>query len=199
MKVFFDLEFTGLRQKTTPISLAMATKYGDEFYAEFSDFDRSQVDEWLESNVLCNLVGNQPPKDFIREKTTFIHGTYETIAEAARTWLIQRLDNIRMVGDCLAYDWVLFCELFGGALRLPKNVSYIPIELCTALELEGIDPDGDRDLMRIELCNAVGFERGEKHNALHDVRVMLDIWSALEYRAAGRKMKSENIYYAVFG
>lgn len=40
MKVFWDFEFTGLHQHTTPISLGCITEDGQTFYAEFVDFDK---------------------------------------------------------------------------------------------------------------------------------------------------------------
>ena len=55
MKIFMDMEFTGLHQYTTLVSIGMVTEYGDTFYAEFTDFDENQVDGWLVDNVLDNL------------------------------------------------------------------------------------------------------------------------------------------------
>ena len=56
MKIFFDTEFTGLHQKTTLISLGAITEYDHSFYAEFIDYDHSQVDEWISRNVIQNLI-----------------------------------------------------------------------------------------------------------------------------------------------
>jgi hypothetical protein len=56
VRVFFDMEFTGLHQKTTPISIGMIAEDGQYFYAEFTDFDQTQVDEWLRENVIRHLV-----------------------------------------------------------------------------------------------------------------------------------------------
>lgn len=46
-KLFFDFEFTGLRQNTTPISLGVYAENGHTFYAEFTDYDKDQIDDWL--------------------------------------------------------------------------------------------------------------------------------------------------------
>lgn len=55
MKLFFDMEFTGLRQNTTPISIGIVSEDGKRFYAEFTDYDESQCDEWIKDNVIKNL------------------------------------------------------------------------------------------------------------------------------------------------
>jgi hypothetical protein len=54
-KLFLDTEFTGLHQNTTLISLGIISDTGKKFYAEFNDYDDSQIDEWLTDNVLKHL------------------------------------------------------------------------------------------------------------------------------------------------
>jgi len=51
-----DCEFTGLRKTTTLISLALVTDDDCYFYAEFTDYDTQQINQWLEENVLNNLT-----------------------------------------------------------------------------------------------------------------------------------------------
>ena len=80
-------------------------------------------------------------------------------------WLLSFNENIEVWSDCLAYDWVLFCELFGGALKVPSFISYIPFDICTLMKLKGIDPDVNRE-------EFAGIEPEGKHNALVDSRVI---------------------------
>jgi len=72
-----------------------------------------------------------------------------------------------MWSDCLAYDWVLFCQLWGHAFNIPPCVYYIPFDLATLLMLKGIDPDIDRE----SFANMIGDD-GTKHNALWDALVI---------------------------
>ena len=58
-KIFFDCEFTGLHQKTELISIALISECEKTFYAEFTDFDINQIDEWLQENVI-NCVRRKP-------------------------------------------------------------------------------------------------------------------------------------------
>ena len=48
MKIFFDTEFTGLHKNTTLISIGLVAENGDKIYAELNDYDKSQIDEWLQ-------------------------------------------------------------------------------------------------------------------------------------------------------
>lgn len=56
MNLFFDCEFTGLNRSTTLISLGIVAEDGRKFYAEFADYDRSQCDDWIRTNVIANLI-----------------------------------------------------------------------------------------------------------------------------------------------
>jgi len=151
MKVFFDTEFTGLHKNTTLISIGMVSEDGKEFYAELNDYDQSQIDDWLRSNVIANLYQGDAAMN-----------TTET-AHCVTEWLSQ-FDKVEMWSDCLAYDWVLFNHLFGHAFNIPKNVYYIPFDICTLFAAKGIDPDVNREQF-------AGID-GAKHNALHDARAI---------------------------
>ena len=59
-KIFFDTEFTGLHQNTTLISIGLISDCGKTFYAEFNDYDKSQIDDWLQTNVINNLKFKEP-------------------------------------------------------------------------------------------------------------------------------------------
>lgn len=44
-KIFFDSEFTGLHQNTTLISIGLISDDNNCFYAEFTDYDKNQLDQ----------------------------------------------------------------------------------------------------------------------------------------------------------
>lgn len=141
-KIFFDTEFTGLHKSTTLISIGLVDENGNRFYAELTDYDRTQVDDWLKKNVISKLF-LAPGAEQIAGKYVFICNKYEEVAKMLRWWL-GRYESVEMWGDVLSYDWVLFCELFGGAQNIPPNVYYIPFDLATFLKENGIDPDINR-------------------------------------------------------
>jgi len=170
--LFFDQEFSGLHQNTTLISLGIVSECGKTFYAEYNDYSVMQCNDWIKENVLANLnleaySNNQSLKDWK------IKGNSAQIKEALTTWLAQ-FDKIKMVSDCLAYDWVLFCEIFGGAFGIPENIHYIPVYICTMFEDRDIDPDINRE-------EFADLKNGSiKHNALWDAFVIMECYYRLK-------------------
>ncbi len=160
MIIFFDTEFTGLHKNTTLISIGLVSDNGEEFYAEFTDYNKHQVDEWLQTNVIDNLV---IPDELTKQKINNFKGDMNYIQQKLRIWLSQ-FEHVEIWSDCLAYDWVLFNHIFGHAFNIPKNVYYIPFDICTLFKIKGIDPDINRE-------EFAGIE-GNKHNALHDAKVI---------------------------
>jgi len=166
-KIFFDTEFTGLHQNTTLISIGLISDCGKTFYAETNDYDKSQVDEWLQNNVVSKL-GNIPDGLFKDElgNITF-KGSTLILKTVLSNWLSQ-FDQVEIWSDCLAYDWVLFNQIFGHAFNIPKNVYYIPFDLSTLFKMKDIDPDISREKYG---CGE-HYSEMPKHNALWDARVI---------------------------
>ncbi len=168
MKLFLDTEFTGLHQNTTLISIGIIAESGISFYAEFNDYDKSQVTPWIEQNVISHLnyAGQQPRAE---------------IVEALKIWLAQ-FEVIEIWSDCLAYDWVLFCELFGGAMNLPKNIYYIPFDLCTLMLIVGINPDSNRETFAGVIPSSIA-----KHHALYDASVIQKCYQKFRKCSCGKQ------------
>lgn len=172
MRIYLDTEFTGLHKGTTLISLGMVSEDGMTFYAEFNDYDKSQVDEWLEENVIKNLKF----KDTIYHScsvsefgTKFnkleMKGNKDEVKFMLIKWLKQ-FDEIEIWSDCLSYDWVLFNDIFGHAFDLPEHINYIPFDICTLFKIKKIDADISRE-------EFIGHSiEGDKHNALYDAQVI---------------------------
>ena len=169
-KVFFDTEFTGLHKNTTLISIGLVSECGKTFYAELTDYDETQIDDWLQKNVIDNLIHPLGYiDDYILEEETprnlTVYGTTLYVKLHLAKWLSQ-FEQIEMWSDCLAYNWVLFNNIFGTAFDIPKNVYYIPFDICTLFKIKGIDSDISREAF---IGNAV---KGNKHNALYDAKVI---------------------------
>lgn len=173
-KIFFDTEFTGLHQNTTLISIGLVSECGKTFYAELTDYDKSQIDEWLQSNVIDNLLFNPEDTQMTEPSNDWnVCGNKVYVTMRLKYWLRQ-FEQIEMWSDCLSYDWVLFCQLFGHAFNIPKNVYYIPFDICTLFKLQGIDPDVNREYFADYKTNST------KHNALHDARVIKECFLKLK-------------------
>lgn len=157
MKLFFDTEFTGLHQNTTLLSIGIIDENGRTFYRELNNYDKSQLNPWLVKHVIGNFEGG---KDI----------TVDTLElrKDLKKWLeaYDYGETLEFWSDCLAYDWVLFCEIFGGAFEVPKNIYYIPFDICTLMKIKGVDPDISRE----EFAGLT--ENQIKHNALWDAKVI---------------------------
>jgi 3' exoribonuclease, RNase T-like len=172
MKLFLDTEFTGLQQSTTLISIGITSEDGKEFYAQLTDYDSTQINDWIRSHVLSKLETYLPDIPAVDAKSNYIkaQGTHSQVATALLTWFSQ-FESVEIWADVLAYDWVLFCELFGGALHIPNNIFYAPFDLATVFRLKGhILPTSkyDQDISRFDF---VGADKSLQHHALHDARV----------------------------
>jgi hypothetical protein len=192
-KMFFDLEFTGLHKLTTAISIGLICEDGKKYYAEFTDFDKYQIDDFLRKEVLSKrILGEWTEADY--EPTSdlvLVKGDIDDVYSTMLEWLEQyKEDGIEMWGDLLAYDWVLFISLFGNGLNLPKFIDYIPMDLCTALKLYGEDKDVNRDIF------AYGEEIAEsnktrKHNSLYDAETSFEVFKKLLDKAKKRTEEEE--------
>ncbi|MDF7810709.1 3'-5' exoribonuclease [Hymenobacter sp. YC55] len=172
-RIFFDTEFTGLHQATTLISIGMVNDHGDSFYAELTDFDQSQVNDWLRENVLSHLVlhGANNSFDTTHRMSMRVKGDSGFVKQKLTEWLALN-GNVQMWSDCLAFDWVLFNTLLAdysqGYPQLPSNVHYIPMDICTLFQLKGVDPDINREKFGL----GEALTQMPKHNALWDAQVI---------------------------
>lgn len=183
MNLFLDTEFTGLTQKTNLISLAIVAENGVEFYAEFTDFNLSTngFDEfiWINDNVIANLYLNESNQSFELSKM-YLKGSKSEVKSALVIWLNQfgitknKEGEIQQTlffwADVPHYDWVLFCELFGGARNIPPQIHYMCLDLATLLYAKGEDFNKARTqiLKEVNLTLPEGYAQ---HNALSDARL----------------------------
>ena len=183
MKIFFDTEFTGLHQGTTLISIGMIAEDGRELYCELNDYDKTQIDDWLQKNVIDNLLYSEPPQgqdeyfaasrtndnpignDLYQSYSVKFRGSTNDLKNEIERWISQ-FDKVEIWSDCLSYDWVLFNQIFGHAFNIPKAIYYIPFDLCTLFKVKGIDPDVSREEY------AEMTKGSQKHNALWDAKVI---------------------------
>lgn len=183
MNLFLDTEFTGLTQKTNLISLAIVAENGAEFYAEFTDFQLSsnKFDEfiWINDNVIANLFLDDRSQSFELSKM-HLKGSKSEVKSALVIWLNQFgiiknekgevEQNLFFWADVPHYDWVLFCELFGGARNIPQQIHYMCLDLATLLYAKGEDYNKTRTqiLEEVKLKLPEGYAQ---HNALSDARL----------------------------
>jgi len=176
-KIFFDTEFTGLHQKTTLISIGLISECGKQFYAELTDYSKTQLNQWLVDNVINNLYLDKYDND-ANLNDWKIKGNTDDVKISLQVWL-EQFEEVEIWSDCLSYDWVLFNQIFGHAFSIPKNVYYIPFDICTLFKVKGIDADISREEFAKDYLVKVAFQTGKKHNAMWDAFVIRECYNKL--------------------
>jgi DNA polymerase III epsilon subunit-like protein len=181
-KIFLDTEFTALQQEGELISLALVTVDGKEFYAEFTDY--AEVDsegnkvlsEWHYTNVINNLFLTD--KRLETEDKLFVKGNRSEILRELETWIknISPNETIQIWADVPHFDWVFFCQLFGGALHIPSNIHYMPMDIATIIHYKNLDVN----VPRISLIdNKLLPPNLKQHNALYDAHIARLVYQKL--------------------
>lgn len=126
MNYFFDCEFCESPGKLIFISMAMIRGDGESIYVESKDFKKSDANDWVKENVFPHLKWRfkEDPESFVKKegKHTDVFGTTEEIADALKKFLSKSRDDSPIFWSYYAdYDWVVFCQLFGSMVNLPKH------------------------------------------------------------------------------
>jgi hypothetical protein len=166
VKYWFDTEFIERPGILDLISIGMVAEDGREFYAESSEVDWTHANQWTLKRVRPQLEGPGM--------------TREHISYAIREFTARDKQPV-FWGYFPAYDWVLFCWLFGSITEMPFHFPQLCMDVKQwAMEL------GDPELPH---------QSHARHNALADARWTRDAWRFLadldakgaERRAIGRK------------
>lgn len=187
MKIFYDAEFTGLHKDTTLISIALVDEEDRSLYAEFTDYDSNQIDEWIEKNVLehtinlrhSNNIKIKHEMQMLYPTCKFLFGTKDSLRKTVLEWL-SKYDEIEIVSDVGHYDVVLLIDfLYGSALQSP---------ICTYIDVNNMIADA----YNININEAFNYDREKitflaelketdinKHNALYDTLVLKKIYESL--------------------
>ncbi len=186
LPLFLDTEFTGLQQQSSLISLALVMDENHYFYAEFNDVDDSEISDCWSVNVIQKLRFNDKAS-YIESvgQQILMKGSIEQIRERLETWIAQ-FSDVEIWADVLAYDWVLFCNLFGNAFQLPANILYIPFDMATVLKIKGINPDIKRTDLVFDHTESLDaylapyqLTHEQQHNALFDSVVLKKVYEKI--------------------
>jgi hypothetical protein len=143
MKYFLDTEFIerGLEHPIELISIGIACEDGREFYAVSDWWVYAHANDWVQRNVIVRL-GNYPQSG------------RQAIVDDIRKFV--GIGKPEFWGYYAAYDWVVFAQLFGTMMDLPKGW-----------------PMYCHDIK--QLCDSLGnpklpAQSSTEHNALNDAR-----------------------------
>jgi hypothetical protein len=109
MKYFLDTEFieVGRLFPLQLVSIGLVSEDGREFYAVSSEFAESLANNWVRENVFPQLGSGRriTCREIAGQIAEFTCGD-----SAPKFW-----------GYYSAYDWVIFCQLFGAMIDLPTG------------------------------------------------------------------------------
>lgn len=185
MKIFFDTEFTGLHKDTTLISIGLVSEDGKIFYGESYDFDREQVDTWIQENVIdhTSYIKEISESSVMSVALDFMYlvSTKEGLRNYLAEWFAQFDEEIELVSDVCHYDMVLLIDLFGSAFDIPKNICPVCHDINQDIaDFHGINASEAFELSREAILETHGIEiEGNKHNALYDAKVIQAVYNIL--------------------
>lgn len=159
MKYWFDTEFIDDGKTIDLISIGIISEDGRMYYAESNEFDEAKACEWVQKNVIAILDGGGKSRSQIRDEVRAFVGD----DAHPEFWTYYG-----------AYDWVVFCQLWGTMLSLPPAWP----NLCM-----------DIKQLSIVMGNVRFPEQATtKHNALNDAIWTKEAWEVLrDYRTKGRE------------
>lgn len=174
---FFDTEFSerGPDHPIQLISIGMVnSRTDDEIYLVSNQFDEDACSDWVKQNVIPKLGAER------RRSRVEIASVICAVVEAERATTGAKPEFWGYFAD---YDWVVFCQLFGRMIDLPKGWPHFCRDLIQVMDEHNIDksmlPKLDED---------------EAHNALVDARWTRSSYDQVQHiirdrRAALRRSK----------
>ena len=152
MRYFIDTEFeeSGPHKPIILISIGIVAEDGNELYLENSEVHLPRLNPWLQENVVPHLKGPRV-------------NTFE-IAEAIKKFIPPKnmgdalYEQPEFWGYFADYDWVVFCQLFGKMIDLPKGYPMYCLDLKQLAHHLGIPR------------RAFPEQEGVEHHALADAR-----------------------------
>jgi hypothetical protein len=147
VRYFLDCEFleAGFRQPVALVSIGIVAEDGREYYAESLSANLRSANSWVREHVIPKLHGPKKYPGVIAQDIKQFCGWPEEVPEF---W-----------GSYASYDWVVFCQIFGTMIDLPRGWPMYINDVCQlARELE------------VTLPEQVGEDA---HHALVDARGVL--------------------------
>ncbi len=114
MRFFLDTEFieSGPRAPIQLISIGLVTEDGNAFYGVNLDFNEADANPWVRENVFPRLFPSAQRWPLPKLRENVLAFVTKHLAEG---------DKPEFWGYYADYDWVVFCQIFGTMMDLPKG------------------------------------------------------------------------------
>lgn len=155
MQYYLDTEFAENGSTIKLISIGLVCEDGREYYAVASDgWAVDDCSDWVKTNVLPNINTNMlsriPRKKIAEDIIGFLSG----------------MSKVEIWGYFADYDWVVFCQLFGRMIDLPKGFPMFCLDLKQEMHLAGVKREDLPESLRKSTI---------EHHALVDARWNRDL------------------------
>ncbi len=173
MKYFIDTEFSEKPNTIDLISIGIVNESGESLYAINKECDVAKIfntNNWVRDNVLLpiyrgNIVGDQRNRrDFTASEMVFLFDEIGTSILDLREGILEFIGddkNPEFWGYYSAYDWVVFCWIFGKMIDLPKGFPMYCLDIKQLMISKGLD----KEWKRVNCPDPEG-----KHDALVDAK-----------------------------
>lgn len=164
MKYFIDTEFIEDGKTIELISIGIVAEDGREFYAISSEYKYKNASDWVKENVILPMYQQQTParKQFTEPKN--FHKTAGKKLQEIKQGILYFIgpDLPKFYGYYADYDWVVFCQLFGRMIDLPKGFPMFCMDLKQMMVERGLSKENFniKELLPQE----------NEHNALADAK-----------------------------
>jgi len=115
MRFYLDTEFSerGNQFPVKLISLGLVCENDQTFYEESAEFREQDCNDWVKQNVLPSL----------RRPGNGVRFPIDLIAHRCEQWVREQCDGEKpeFWGYYSSYDWVVFAQMFGTMINLPKG------------------------------------------------------------------------------
>lgn len=139
-RYYLDTEFIddGVTETLQLISIGIICDDGRELYLVNSEFDESRCDDWLKENVLkqlplCTCPGGGALDHLGHNAPDCKWRTRNQIRDAIIAFVPDPGNEVKpeFWAFFASYDWVLFAQLFGKMINLPKHFPWLVNDLKT--------------------------------------------------------------------
>ncbi len=139
MKYFLDTEFIEDGKTIDLISIGIVCEDGREYYAVNSECDLSKANDWVKENVITQLpkragLSSYPSSCAWKSKS-------EIKSDIIQLCTDYEDPDIEFWGYYSDYDWVVFCQLFGTMIDLPKGFPMFCLDLQQEAYKRGVKLD----------------------------------------------------------
>lgn len=164
MRYFLDTEFIEDGKTIDLISIGIVAEDGREYYAVSTEFNPKKASDWVVENVLnpmgIDRNGWITSPDLLSPTQKEHYLAQRTREQIKHEILIfcspEKHGYPEFWSDFAAYDWVVFCQLFGTMMDLPKRFPMY----CNDI----------RQLWNQKECPELPKQNTGEHHALYDAR-----------------------------